>query len=463
MWYTCGSGTSALLTNIYRSDADMNITRSSYFVGTCLALSLGVMPHAEAAEQPYQVEWIAQIGSSDSEYTRAVAVDTAGNIFISGYTYGSLGGINAGKADAFLTKFSPSGNALWSAQIGTITQDLSHSVAVDAAGNAYISGWTSGSLGGPTWTKANAFVTKFDPSGIELWTTQISTPTLDYSNSVAVDALGNTYISGYTEGSLGGNNLGGWDAFLTKVDPSGTPLWTKQIGTASDDRSWSVAVDKAGNSYISGDTNGSLEGTNAGAYDAFLIKFDPSGTELWTRQIGSSGNDPSQSVAVDATGNVFISGFTSGNLGGPSAGSEDAYLTKFDPSGNELWSAQIGSLAADRSYSVAVDGMGNAYIGGYSHGDLAGPSAGYDDAFLAKFSPLGDHLRSAQIGMSSNDSSGSVAVDAAGNAYMAGQTWGNLGGPNAGSADAFLIKFTIPEPTSVALLTVGFATLLRRR
>ncbi len=415
------------------------------------------------AEYPYQVAWTAQIGSSSNDSSNSVAVDASGNAYISGVTFGSLGGTNAGGADAFLTKFDSSGNELWSQQIGTASTDSSRSVAVDASGNVYISGRTEGNLGGTNAGGADAFLSKFDSSGNELWSQQIGTATYDYSNSVAVDASGNAYISGYTLGSLGGPHAGSYDAFLVKFDSSGNELWSQQIGTSSTDQSWSVAVDAAGNAYISGYTGGSLGGTNAGSFDAFLTKFDSSGNELWSQQIGTSSSDQSHSVAVDASGNAYISGYTYGSLGGTNAGSYDAFLTKFDSSGNELWSQQIGTSSGDLSWSVAVDASGNAYISGGTFGSLGGTNAGGADAFLTKFDSSGNELWSQQIGTSWPDHSRSVAVDAFGNVYISGDTYGSLGGTNAGGADAFLVKYEVPEPATLSLLALGGLAVLRRR
>ena len=276
----------------------------------------------------------------------------------------------------------------WTAQIGTVNGEESHSVAVDASGNAYITGFTGGDLGGVSAGYDDAFLTKFDTLGNELWSQQIGTAGYDISESVAVDTSGNIYISGYTSGDLGGANAGGYDAFLTKFDASGNELWSQQIGTGEGDLSHAVAVDASGNAYISGTTGGDLGGANAGGHDAFLTKFDASGNELWSQQIGTASSDYSNSVAVDASGNAYITGHTPGDLGGANAGNDDAFLTKFDTLGNELWSQQIGTANTDNSHSVAVDASGNAYITGYTRGDLGGTNAGSMDAFLTKFEPV---------------------------------------------------------------------------
>ncbi len=157
---------------------------------------------------------------------------------------------------------------------------------------------------------ATAAVTE-DPYEVA-WTAQIGTADRDHGRSVAVDGSGNAYITGYTSGDLGGSNAGSMDAFLTKIDSLGNEVWSSQIGSSGLDNSWSVAVDGSGNSYISGYTDGNLGGSNAGSYDAFLTKFDSSGNEVWSQQIGSSSDDASYSVAVDAAGNAYISGRTIG-------------------------------------------------------------------------------------------------------------------------------------------------------
>ncbi len=438
----------------------MSTVSKTVFVGMILVL---VFTAPAVAEDAYSVAWTAQIGTSSHERSRSVAVDASGNSYISGYTQGVLGSSSAGGADAFLTKFDSSGSELWTQQIGTSSNDYSYSVAVDGSGNAYISGETLGVLGDSSGGGVDAFLTKFDSSGNEVWSSQIGTSVTDFSRSMAVDASGNSYISGQTFGVLGDSSAGGWDAFLTKFDTLGNEVWTQQIGTANTDSSYSVAVDASGNSYISGYTYGVLGSSSAGASDAFLTKIDSSGSEVWSSQIGTSSNDESYSVAVDGSGNAYISGYTQGVLGSSSAGGWDAFLTKFDSSGSELWTQQIGTSGSDVSYSVAVDASGNAYISGYTGGVLGDSSAGSGDAFLTKFDSSGNEVWTQQIGTSAWDQSNSVVVDALGNAYISGYTSGDLGGTNAGGTDAFLVKYEVPEPATLTLLAIGSLGLMRRR
>jgi hypothetical protein len=442
-----------LLVRISGGLAMKNIISGSVVGGLFISIFLLACLAAYAAESPYELAWVRQLGTSDYDHSNSVAVDTYGNAFISGWTTGGLEGQNAGSGDAFLAKYDSSGSLLWTRQLGTSSNDHSQSVAVDAYGNAFISGYTEGSLGGPNAGDRDAFLSKYDSSGSLLWTRQLGTAVYEESAEVAVDASGNAYICGPTFGILGDSSAGSRDAFLVKYDPSGSILWTRQFGTSSEDGGQSVVVDAYGNIYVSGWTEGNLDGSNAGAWDAFLAKFDSSGSLLWKRQIGTSSVDYSESVAVDASGNAYISGYTEGSLGGPNAGGPDAFLAKYDSSGSLLWTRQIGTSDYDHSLSVAVDASGSAYIFGGTDGSIGGPNAGYRDSFLAKYNSSGSLLWTSQIGTSNEDYSTSVAVEASGSVYASGYTEGSLGGPNAGGYDAFLVKYSpVPEPAVLALI-----------
>jgi hypothetical protein len=400
------------------------------------------------ADDAYPLSWVRQLGTTSDDFSHSVAADAFGNVYISGRTEGSLGGPYAGPwCDAFLAKYDVSGNLLWTRQLGTVSGDESWSVAAAGNGDVYISGYTFGSLGGPQAGGGDAFIARYSASGNILWTRQIGTTAEEWSYSTAVDGSGNAYITGHTHGSLGGPNAGIDDAFLVKYDALGNVVWTRQTGTSAWDEGTSVAVDVSGNAYISGHTTGNLGGPNAGGWDAFLVKYDNSGNLLWTRQIGTSQNEESWSVAVDGSGNAYITGWTAGSLGGPNAGSRDVFLAKYDASGNLLWTRQFGTAGVESSYSVAVDGFGNPFISGW-----AGP-----DAFLAKYNASGNLLWTTSLGFGNNDYevSRSVAVDALGNAYISGWTDGDLYGSNAGGKDAFLAKYIVPEPSALAMLALG--------
>jgi hypothetical protein len=415
------------------------------------------------AEAPYRRAWTAQAGTSADDVGNSLAVDPFGNTYISGSSKGALGGPAAGFYDPVLIKLDTAGNELWSRQFGTDGFDDSYGVAVDGAGNAYLSGYTWGGIGGPSVGGGDGFLVKYDPSGNELWTKQIATDQMDSPQSVAVDAAGNAYVCGHTKGSFDGPNAGDRDMFLVKLDPMGNQLWARQMGTPGYDLVSSVAVDPSGNVFVTGWTEGELCGPQAGNADAYLVKFDAAGNRQWAQQFGTPSVETSRSVTADASGNAYVAGYTFGDLGGPSGGAQDAYLVKFDAAGNELWSHQAGLEGREYAYAVAVDDAGGVFLGGHTTSDFGGPSAGSYDAFLVKLDEAGNELWVDQIGTDATDIIRGMDVDGEGNVYVGGYTSGDFGAPGAGEYDMFVAKYQVPEPASLSLLILGGLTVLRRR
>jgi len=408
-------------------------------------------------------------------FNSGVSADGLGNVYITGTTEGSLGAPNAGFYDAFVAKYDATRVLLWIRQLGTAQFDASSDVSADGLGNVYISGYTVGSLGGPNAGSMDAFVAKYDAGGNLQWTRQLGTTDYDDSLSISADALGNVYISGQTEGSLGGPNAGSNDAFVAKFDSGGNLQWTRQLGTTQGDQRSKVSADGLGNVYISGETGGSLGGPNAGSGDAFVAKYDVDGTLQWTKQLGTAALDYSSGVSADGLGNVYISGETNGSLGGPNAGSSDAFVAKYDVDGTLQWTKQLGTAASDYSSGVSVDGLGNLYISGDTHGSLDGPNAGSADAFVAKYDAGGNLQWTRQLGTARGDLSDGVSADGLGSLYISGDTFGSLGGPNEGSSyDAFVAKYDtaghlqwtrqlgfVPEPASWLLAALAGAVCVR--
>ena len=328
-----------------------------------LILAGGTLAPTCSGEAPYLDAWARQLGTIGHDVSEFVTLDPTGLPLIGGWTTGDLGGVNADGQDAFLAKYSASGTLAWTTQFDTTGFDFATAGAIDHVGQIYVAGYTTDDFFVPSNDDRDAFLAKFDPLGQLLWTRKFGTANvIDQGWAVAVDGVGNVLVAGVTQGSLGGPNQGGNDVFLLKLNASGDVLWSLQVGTPASDRSRSIAVDAVGNVYLGGLTEGSLGGPSLGRTDAFLLKFDPAGNQQWARQFGTSAYDAVLAAAVDDDGNVFLSGETQGSLGGPNAGDTDPFLLKFDAMGNELWSRQTGTAAHEASYGLAVDHLGSAYM-----------------------------------------------------------------------------------------------------
>ena len=182
-------------------------------------------------------------------------------------------------------------------------------------------------------TRANIY--KWDTQGNFLWSQSINPPTPPFMrNSVhglITDIQGNVYATGITNGGLEGVNQGSLDAFIRKYDASGNVSWTKQFGTNLADWSNGIAVDPAGNIYVAGSTQGNLLATNKGDYDGFIRKYDPNGNALQARQFGTVAFDRGDKVTLDANNNVYVTGSTQGNMQGVNKGGLDVYIRKYIP------------------------------------------------------------------------------------------------------------------------------------
>ena len=182
------------------------------------------------------------------------------------------------------------------------------------------------------------------------WTKQLGSSSNDDAFGVATDSSGNVYVTGATTGGLDGNTSAyGNDLFVVKYNSSGTKQWTKQLGTSSHDTATGVDTDLSGNVYVTGDTTGGLDGnTSAGSNDLFVVKYNSSGTKQWTKQLGTSSHDYAHGVATDSSGNVYVTGSTYRNLdGNTSAGNADLFVVKYNASGSKQWTRQLGSSSRD--------------------------------------------------------------------------------------------------------------------
>jgi hypothetical protein len=335
-----------------------------------------------------------QFGTSAYDTIYGIDTDNQGNSYVAGVTEGNLGGPKQADAlDTFVAKYDSNGNQQWIRQIGENVIFNAFNLDVDPnTGDIFISG---ADVKYDAQNTDDAFVIKFDTNGNQQWQTETGTTTssntpggllaFDESYGVTVGKDGSVYATGWTLGDLGGQNQGVYDNWIAKYDNNtGEQLWVTQYGTPDYEWSWDVQTDSQGNVYTGGWTLGSLGGPNAGSYDAYLSKYDSQGNLQWIKQFGSPGDDEAYSLFIDANDNLFLSGFTDGELGGTNAGSYDAWVARYDTNGNQLWIRQFGTSDRDDAYAIRSDNDGNLFVTGITQGSLGDINAGSFDGWLAK-------------------------------------------------------------------------------
>ncbi len=351
---------------------------------------------------------------------------------------------------------------------GGMSVDEGDAIAVDAAGNAYVMGYTTstdlpsapGAFDTSLTGGSDAFVAKVNPTGTGLvYGTFLGGSSYDGGFAIAVDAAGNAYMTGYTassdfpttSGAFDTGYNGNGDAFVTKMNPTGTGLvYSTFLGGSNYDWSQAIAVDAAGNAYVVGyntassnfpTTSGAFDTSYNGGNDAFVTKVNSTGTGLvYSTFLGGSGNDEGHSIAVDAAGNAYVMGYnttssnfptTSGAFDTTLTGESDAFVTKLNPAGTGLvYSTFLGGGSYDYGFGLAVDATGNAYVtGATGSSDFLTTPGAFDtsysggDAFVTKVNPAGTGLvYSTFLGGSGNDNGYAIVVNTAGNAYVTGYT-----------------------------------------
>jgi hypothetical protein len=393
------------------------------------------------------VGWTTQFGTGQPDDAYGIAINSAGGLFVIGQTSGVLPGqTNAGMIDAFLRLYDPSGAEVWTRQFGSSERDIPKGVALDDAGNVYVVGQTFGSF--PEQVSAggwDAFLRKYTPAGDEVWTHQFGGGGGESAASVKIDRAGNAYVVGGTRAALPGQtNIGDFDSFIVKFDPNGATVWTRQFGTSVEDYALTVSL-AGGNPVVAGETSGRLtDATSAGGLDGFVRQYNDAGDVLWTRQFGSASDDYAVGSAVSPSGTVLVVGTTTGSLPGhKSEGDADAYIMGFSPRGTEMWSRQFGTPGVDDAEAFSFYPTGSMLVAGRTGGPLRGStSGGGSDAFLAAAGPTGNLLWVHQFGGPAEDYAMALATGNGG-FYLAGGTTGALPGQkHLGQRDAFVVNLS---------------------
>ena len=418
--------------------------------------------------------------------TVAVGLDAAGNAYVAGTTSstdfpttaGAAGGANAGGLDVFVTKLSPDGEVLYSTYLGGPCDDVARDIAVDAAGNAYVTGRVHG---GVCWAEVQAgvLVAKLDPTGALVYGSVIGGTLADSSigKSISVDTAGHAYVTGIaatasfdfptTPGALRTQACGGFgsDGFVAKVSADGAALeYSTFLCGGGDDSPSSIGVDADGNAYVGGTTGSSdfptvnpIQATRLGGpvqVTGFVSKVAPDASHLvWSTYLGGTGNDYLEDLAVDVHGDVYVTGQTDSEDFPTTPGvvqehagnrfcleiCSDAFVTKIDTAGTGLqYSTYLYGELDDAGTAITVDDDQHAFVVGttvsayFPHeGAFQATNHGLADAFVAKLSRGGtrllysSYLGGAKAGASPStgwDVGSGIAIDAAGTAWVTGYT-----------------------------------------
>jgi uncharacterized repeat protein (TIGR01451 family) len=435
------------------------------------------------------------LGGSGFDSGAGIAVDAAGSAYVTGETasanFPTMGGVqgsNNGLSDVFVTKLDPTGTSLvYSTYLGGALAERGTSIAVDSAGNAAVTGRTnsqdfplSNAWQSQLFGDFDAFVTELNAQGNALlFSTYLGGSGNDEGSAIAVDSPGALYVTGgagvgsaddfpTTQGAFqrlygGGMN----DAFVTKFDPtqagSATLVYSTFLGGAGVERGNSIAVDSAGNAYVTGRTSSTDFPTRnplqpaygGGPFDAFVTELNAAATDVvYSTFLGTTGLDQGYGIAVDAAGNAYVAGMTNSNAfptvnasQPASGGGTDAFALKISAAGSSLvYSTYLGGSGSDLASGIAVDSAGILYVTGRTSTTAGFPTTadaiqaafggGPNDAFIAKIDPAqsgpASLIHSSYLGGTGDEDipdggsggnpNGAIAVDAAGNAYVTGNT-----------------------------------------
>jgi peptidoglycan hydrolase-like protein with peptidoglycan-binding domain len=430
---------------------------------------------ASSSSSSSQSYFAVTFGGTNNNQGESIAVDSSGNIYITGYFYETVdfGGGNvtsAGSTDIFVLKLNSSGTFQWVNTYGGTSFDFGRGIAVDSSGNIYITGYfyETVDFGGGNLTSAGGadiFVLKLNSSATFQWVSTFGSTSIDVGEDITVDSSGNSYITGYFEGTVdfGAGNVtsaGSADIFVLKLNSSGTFQWVNTYGGSAFDVGMDITVDSSGNSYITGYFEGTVDFgagnvTSAGAADIFILKLNSSGAFQWVNIFGGTSTDVGQGIAVDSSGNSYITGsfqgtvdFGSGDI--TPSGFDDIFVLKVNPSGTFQWVSTFGGTSNDVGEDIAVDSSGNSYITGWFRETVdfgAGnvTSAGGADIFVLKLNSSGTFQWVNTYGGTSGDVGEGITVDSSGNSYITG--WfretvdfgaGNV--TSAGGADIIVLK-----------------------
>ena len=439
------------------------------------------------------ISYCTYLGGSGLTSITGVAVDSAANLYMTGWTealnfpiVGPVQASNQGGVDILVAKLNPAGTAIaYATYIGGKSDDKGAAIAVDSLGHAYVTGSTASSnfplvlsirpsLGGST----TAFALKLNATGNTLlYSGYLGGTNYDLGTSIAVDSNSNAYIGGDTQST----NFplynptqpvfaGGTEAFITRLNSTGAITFSTFLGGSGNEHVGGIAVDVLGDIFVAGGTSSTnfptvspYQAAIKGTQDAFLTRISFNGSVAFSTYFGGSGGAPEQAnaIALDSSGNPYITGVTSSTNFPVTAGAfqtalpgvQNAFVAKFNSTGSALsYSSYLGGSSYDWGTGIAVSAAGNAYVTGYTASVNFPPAnpiqasfGGLYDAFVSELNFTGNGLIfSSYYGGSGSDASNAIALDVNANIFLGGQT---------SSVDLHLVS---PIQSTIATASTGW-------
>ncbi len=486
-----------------------------------------------AAQVPPAIEWANAGGSAYGDWGSAVVADSMGNVYTTGVFQDvvdfdpspAVYTLSANGYDAYLAKYGPAGNLIWATVIGGWGGDRATAIGLDHFGHVYVGGDFAGgcyfpSVAGPTYSVSSlgindVFVARYSANGTCTWAKSFGGTSVELLNSLGVDGQGSVYMTGYITGTVDFDPSAGAytlsavadAAYVSKLDSSGNFAWAYLIDGTGYEQASAIAVNAAGDVCVTGHFSSAtfpgadtvdfdfgpgtfkLASANSmGSMACFIAKYTASGGFSWAGALISSANIKTYGVDLDAQGNAVVTGFffaatdfdfgpATNSLAPVSAIQADAFLAKYDATGNYLWAnacAENSASNAERGISVKLDAWGSVYVTGSYSGTVdldpsasvaSFTSAGNADIFLAKYSAAGAYAWAKTINSGGNESPAMISVHDSTNIWVTGKYEGsiNFNGPSPGSysrtangfTDFFTVKYTTCNIPSFPVITAS--------
>ncbi|WP_435355602.1 SBBP repeat-containing protein [Emticicia sp. SJ17W-69] len=359
------------------------------------------------------LEWVQTAGGTDYEEVKGITIDANGNIYITGYfggttTFDVNTKTTSGGYDIFVAKYNNIGDLQWLQTAGGGDIDYGYDIAADVNGNVYVTGYFTGTAKFGTTTKTSPgggdtdiFVVKYSTTGSYQWVQTVGDGADDFGLGIATDASGYVYVTGFFNGTATFGNTsklsaGQEDIFVVKYNDAGSVQWVQTAGGTNIDRGVRITVDGNGNVYIIGNFSGTANfgatsKTSVGSRDIFVAKYNNVGTLQWVNTAGGTNSISGNGIALDASGNVYLTGnfngtATFGVTSKTSAGDYDIFVAKYSNAGSLQW---VNTANGGSGSGISTDASGNIYItGGFggtvNFGATSKTSAGSSDIFVVR-------------------------------------------------------------------------------